>query len=170
MNDQEPYQDQEFHGPSKSQRKREAAALQDTGARLVELPAAQLDNIPMPPELRQAVLQARTISARGGRRRQLQYIGKLMRRLDPQPILQALEDLDRSSLEARRCQHDLERLVEELIGGDQGRLEGLLEQYPQAEAQPIRQLIRNARKERDQDKPPRSRRALFRHLREIVRA
>lgn len=77
--------------PSKSQRKREATALQDLGERLVELTPAQLNRIPLSEELLAAVQAAQTIRQRGGRKRQLQYIGKLMRRLDdPEPIRAAL--------------------------------------------------------------------------------
>lgn len=72
--------------PSKSQRKREATALQVLGERLVGLTAAQLRPLPLPDELRAAVAMAQTISQRGGRKRQLQYIGKLMRRLESPEI------------------------------------------------------------------------------------
>ncbi|MCP5159993.1 MAG: DUF615 domain-containing protein [Gammaproteobacteria bacterium] len=68
--------------PSKSQRKREATALQELGERLVKLTSTQLSRVPLPEELLAAVRLAQTISQRGGRKRQLQYIGKLMRRLD----------------------------------------------------------------------------------------
>ncbi len=77
--------------PSKSQRKREATALQDLGEQLVALTRAQLSRIPLPEELRAAVQAAQAITQRGGHKRQLQYIGKLMRRLDdPEPIRAAL--------------------------------------------------------------------------------
>ena len=77
--------------PSKSQRKREATALQSLGETLVALKPAQLARIPLPDELREAVLAARQMQQRGARKRQLQYIGKLMRRIDPEPIRTALE-------------------------------------------------------------------------------
>lgn len=77
--------------PSKSQRKRDAIALQDLGAQLVSLTAAQLNRIALPEELLEAVRTAQAISQRGGRKRQLQYIGKLMRRIDdPESIRIAL--------------------------------------------------------------------------------
>jgi len=76
--------------PSKSQRKREALALQDLGEMLVDLKPAQLDKMPLPEELREAVLAARQMNQRGARKRQLQYIGRLMRELDPEPIRAAL--------------------------------------------------------------------------------
>ncbi len=76
--------------PSKSQRKREALALQDLGETLVTLKPAQLDKIPLPEKLREAVLAARQMNQRGARKRQLQYIGRLMREIDPEPIRVAL--------------------------------------------------------------------------------
>ena len=76
--------------PSKSQRKREALALQDLGEILVTLKPAQLAKIPLPEELREAVLAARQMNQRGARKRQLQYIGRLMREIDPEPIRAAL--------------------------------------------------------------------------------
>ena len=77
--------------PSKSQRKRAATALQDLGEQLVKLTPAQLDRIPLPEELRAAARAARATPQRGARKRQLQYIGKLMRRIDdPEPIRAAL--------------------------------------------------------------------------------
>jgi ribosome-associated protein len=72
--------------PSKSQRKREATALQELGERLVNLTATQLNRIPLSEELLAAVRLAQSISQRGGHKRQLQYIGKLMRRLDDAEI------------------------------------------------------------------------------------
>ena len=84
MNDDKTEQDlPEFERPpSKSQRKREATALQELGEQLVKLTPAQLQRIPLPEELQATVRLAQTIAQRGGRKRQLQYIGKLMRRLD----------------------------------------------------------------------------------------
>ena len=80
--------------PSKSQRKRDATALQDLGARLVELSATRLNQIPLPDELLAAVRMAQATTQRGARKRQLQYIGKLMRRIeDPEAIRQALDGL-----------------------------------------------------------------------------
>ncbi|MBE2294306.1 MAG: DUF615 domain-containing protein [Phycisphaerales bacterium] len=80
-----------FRPPSKSQRKREATALQDLGEQLVKLTPTQLRRIPLPEELLAAVQMAQSISQRGGRKRQLQFIGKLMRQIDdPEPIRSAL--------------------------------------------------------------------------------
>lgn len=80
----------DFERPSKSQRKREATALQRLGEQLVSLKPAQLDRIPLPEELREAIRAAQGMNQRGARRRQLQYIGKLMRRTEVEPIREAL--------------------------------------------------------------------------------
>ncbi len=72
--------------PSKSQRKREATVLQELGEQLVKLTATQLNRIPLPEDLLAAVRLAQSITQRGGRKRQLQYIGKLMRQLDETDI------------------------------------------------------------------------------------
>ena len=79
--------------PSKSQRKKEVHALQDLGVELVALSDERLAALELPERLRDAVLEARHITAREARRRQLQYIGKLMRQVDAEPIRAALAAL-----------------------------------------------------------------------------
>ncbi len=89
--DSDPHDPEASLPPSKSQRKRDATALQDLGEQLVELTPVQLERIPLPDDVLAAVRTARTISQRGGRKRQLQYIGKLMRQIDdPEAIRAAL--------------------------------------------------------------------------------
>ena len=89
--DFDPDSFEELEGPSKSQRKRDATALQDLGAQLVKLTSAQLNRIPLPADLLAAVRAAQAMPQRGAHKRQLQYIGKLMRQInDPEPIRAAL--------------------------------------------------------------------------------
>ena len=90
MDTREQQLPEQIDKPSKSQRKREALALQDLGETLVTLKPAQLDKMPLPDKLREAVLAARQMNQRGARKRQLQYIGRLMREIDPEPIRAAL--------------------------------------------------------------------------------
>jgi len=90
MDTREQQLPEQIDKPSKSQRKREALALQDLGATLITLKPAQLDKMPLPEELREAVLAARQMTQRGARKRQLQYIGRLMREIEPEPIRVAL--------------------------------------------------------------------------------
>ncbi|HEY9147482.1 MAG TPA: ribosome biogenesis factor YjgA, partial [Gammaproteobacteria bacterium] len=103
------HDDEEIIFVSKSQLKRESHALQELGEALVELPASKLAQIPMPEELADAVALARKITARGGRKRQLQYIGKVMRQIDPEPIERAMEGLKADSARETARLHKLEQ-------------------------------------------------------------
>jgi ribosome-associated protein len=141
-------------------------ALQALGARLVELNKERLAKIDMPEELRDAVRDAQRMSKHEARRRQLQYIGRLMRDVDPAPIQEALDELDGVSAAANARQHALERLRERLLE-DEGVLEEIGRRHTTADFQRLRQLRRNALKERAEGKPPRAFRELFRVLREL---
>ena len=153
--------------PSRSQLKREAEALQDIGRALVELPQAKLDRIELPDKLREAIDLARRITAHGGKRRQMQYIGKLMRGLDAEPIRARLEAMQQADRRAAQRFHLLEELRDKLIAEGDEALGDLLDRYPHADRQHLRQLIRQAQQERDRNKPPASARSLFRYLREL---
>lgn len=158
--------------PSKSQRKREAHALQALGERLIALKPGLLETMPLPADLLAAVQAAQAMTKHGALRRQRQYIGKLMRTIDVIPIQQALDALQASSLAAKRQQRDLERWVADLLDDERSKaaLETFFDRYPQADRQRIRQLIRTAVAEQQQGKPPAARRMLFRTLREISAA
>ncbi len=150
--------------PSKSQKKRDSLALQALGERLVELPPHQLDPIEMPAALREAIDAARTITARGGRKRQLQYIGKLMRNVDPEPIRAALAKLDESGLASRALLHHAEHWRTRLLDEGDGALGEYIEAHPSVDRQRLRRLVRDAHAERAAGRPPRHQRALFRYL------
>ncbi len=151
---------------SKSQRKRDALALQALAEDLVQLTPSQLDGVPLSDELREAVAGARTLS-RGAYRRQLRYLGRLLRGMDAEPVKRAVDALSHAShadkARLRRLERWRERLIEE---GDPAVTE-LLEAFPEADAQSLRQLVRNARKEQAAGRPPRSFRQLFRFLSEL---
>ena len=100
--------------PSKTRRKKDMHELQALGERLVELSSAQLAQVDMPDDLRDAVLEARRITGREGRRRQLQYIGRLMRDIDPAPIRAKLDEWHGQSREATAQMHAIERWRERL--------------------------------------------------------
>lgn len=151
---------------SKSQLKRESHALTDLGKELVELPQSKLEKIPMEENIREAVALARRISERGGRKRQLQYIGKLLRNTDAEPILAAVEALREEHLQANARMHRLEQWRDRLLAEGDSALAELLAQQPDADRQHLRQLLRNAQKEREQNKPPKSARELFKYLRD----
>ncbi|MBI4995778.1 MAG: DUF615 domain-containing protein [Rhodocyclales bacterium] len=159
-------EDQQAERPSKSQLKREMDALQALGARLIELGKERLAKIDMPDELRVAVKEAQRITAHGGRRRQLQYIGRLMRNVDPAPIQAAIDEVDGISAVAKARQHALERLRERFLE-DESVLDEIARRTATADFQQLRQLRRNALKEKAEGKPPRAYRELFRVLREL---
>ena len=160
-------EDAEFDGPSKSQKKREMTALQVLGAALVDLPMDKLAKLEMPDSLRLAIMDARRITKHEARRRQMQYIGKLMRSADAAP-LQAAIDAQRGQSNAESARlHRLERLRSRLIDDERGALEEIAAAHPGVDLQQLRQLRRNTLKEREQDKPPRAYREIFRLLREM---
>ncbi len=149
--------------PSKSQRKRESAALQDIGTELVRLPAEQVRSLDLPEPLRLAVLEAQRIRSRGALRRQMQFIGRLMRSIDAEPITEQLATLCGESERAKARFHALERWRERLLADDAAVSEWQAA-HPGSDVQQLRQLIRNARKEVAEQKPPKAYRALFRLL------
>lgn len=173
MNQNDFDQDQfENEPPSKSQLKREAEAVQALGRELVELPAASygslMAGLDLPEALREALDTCRSINARGGRKRQLQYIGKLMRGIDAGPIRNALAGLAGKNAAETAALHRMEQWRERLIAEGDGALAVLLDEYPTADRQQLRQLVMKARKERDAGQPPAAARALFRALRDLV--
>ena len=152
--------------PSKSSKKREMLALQDLGAQLVELNEQQIASMQLPEALLEAVLEARRLTKHEAKRRQLQFIGRLMREIDAAPIRERLEKWRGQGREHTAQLHTLERWRDELLAGDPA-LERFLRQYPGADSQKLRTLIRNARREQGAALPPRSYRELFRVLREM---
>jgi ribosome-associated protein len=149
---------------SKTQKKREMEELQKLGASLIALAPAQLDTLELPAQLLEAVREAQRITSREARRRQVQFIGKLMRSLDPAPVRAALARLDGRSAAARAEQRLLERWRERLLGDDAALAE-FAAQFPRAEVQQIQALIQEARSEIAARRPPRAQRGLFRALR-----
>ncbi|TMH26907.1 MAG: DUF615 domain-containing protein [Betaproteobacteria bacterium] len=151
---------------SKTQRKKEMHALQALGIELVELGEAQLDALELPEKLAQAVREAKRIRSHEGRRRQMQYIGRLMREIDAVPIRAQLDALTGQSAEAAARHRRLEALRERLIGDD-GALTDYVASHAGADLQELRTLIRNARREQEAGRPPRAYRELFRLLKAL---
>lgn len=152
--------------PSKSQRKRDSLALQDLGVELVGLAAGQLARIELPAPLRAAVRDAQGISSNGAKRRQMQYIGRLMRAADAAPIRAALAAIQGVSAAAKAREQRLERLRQALLETEDG-LADIARAFPAADLRQLRQLRRNALKEQAQGKPSRAFREIFRLLREL---
>lgn len=152
--------------PSKSAIKRAMTELQALGEQLVALSAEQLKKIELPEDLREAVRDAQRFTQHEARRRQLQYIGRLMRNLDAEPIRAALDDIRGVSAAANARQHALERLRARFLA-DEKVIGEIAATHPDADLQKLRQLRRNALKEQELGKPPRAFRELFRVLREL---
>jgi ribosome-associated protein len=151
---------------SRSRRKREVEELQKLGAALVDLAPAQLDAIELPEALAAAVREAQRMRSHEARRRQLQYIGKLMRSVDPEPVRAALSALAGQSATARARHRRLEDWRARLIDDDEALTE-YAAGHPGADLQALRTLIRNARREILENRPPRAQREMFRLIREL---
>lgn len=165
--EQAPEEGEEIQPPSKTKRKEAMLALQDLGEELVKLPATKLEKLDLPDELRRAVEDCRRFTKHGAIRRQLQYIGRLMRGVDEAPIARQLAAWRGESDEEKALLHRIERWRDRLIENDDA-LTLFLNEYPQADATQFRQLIRNARHEAASSKPPKSSRAIFKLVREAV--
>lgn len=161
-----PTPDDDLEPLSKTRKKQQMEALQELGEELAELPADGLKRVDIPEHLRDALQEARRMTSHGAKRRQLQYIGKLMRDIDPEPIRAALANLrGESAVEVARM-HRLERLRTRLME-DEKTLSGIADAFPGADLQHLRALRRSALKEHEAGKPPRSYRALFQCLKEL---
>lgn len=153
--------------PSKTQRKKEMLALQDLGAELLSLNEQQLAAMALPENLHEAVAAAKRITKFEARRRQLQYIGKLMRAIDAEPIRARLAAWKAASrAEAVRLQR-IERWRERLLA-EENALAEFVAQYPRADAQRLRALVHDAHRERAANRSPRSYRMLFQLVRDIL--
>lgn len=153
--------------PSKTRLKQEMHALQALGERLVELEPARIAELDLPEKLIDALQEARKITSHGARRRQMQFIGKLMRTVDPLPVQEKLDAWQHSSLKHTAWLHQLERWRDRMIS-DESAVTEFVQSYPQIDVRQLRTLLRNIERERQADKPPKSFRALFQLLRQII--
>lgn len=152
---------------SKSQFKREAQAFDDLGKKLVSLSEKQLEKMQLVEPLKTAVISAQTMQKEAFRR-QLQYIGKLLRKADTSLIEDELARIENRSSETNAFFQRLEKYRDRLIANDEALLEELINLYSHIDRQHIRQLIRNAQKELSMEKPQGSAKVLFRYLRKIT--
>lgn len=154
--------------PSKTQLKREMLELQQLGEHLIALGDSELAAIPVPANLLEAIHDARKMKKHGALYRQKQFIGKLMRDIDAEPIRQALAKIqDRARATAARF-HTVESWRDRLVHEGDAAFALLLEKYPQADRQHLRRLMRDAAAERAKNKPPKAARQLFRYLNELM--
>lgn len=152
---------------SRSEKKREAEAAQELGKELLSLPKEIIRSLQLPEKLLTAVMDAKKIHHHEAQRRQMQYIGALMRTIDHTLIKDAVDTAGLKRAEEALKFKQLEDLRDGLISGEKDLQKEVLETYPNADRQHLSQLIRNARKEKEKNRPPKSSRALFRELRDL---
>ncbi|MBH8580348.1 ribosome biogenesis factor YjgA [Bisbaumannia pacifica] len=153
---------------SKTQRKQEMHALQALGEKIIALSEAQRAKLPLSDDMLAAVEETGRIRAREARRRHMQYVGKLMRKEDTEAIQAAFDEFEQEKLRRDHAFHRLERWRDRLIDEGDEAVEAFLADFPDADRQALRQLIRNAQRERAADKPPASSRKLFKLIRDIA--
>ncbi|MDY0961529.1 ribosome biogenesis factor YjgA [Massilia sp. CFBP9026] len=159
----------EYDRPSKSELKRQSNELQKLGEQLVEAPRDRVKRVPMPEDIRDVILETQTITNHEGRRRAMQFVGKKMRTLDEEEvaIIQRTIDSWKGASKAETASlHALERRREKLLADDKA-LTVLLEENPELDVQHLRTLIRNARKEVAESKPPKAYREIFQILKDL---
>jgi len=150
---------------SKTRKKAQMHALQKLGIELVDLSKERLASMQLPETLVEAIREAQRITAHEGRRRQMQYIGRLMRDIDPAPIQERLDAWRGQSKAEVARQHGMERLRDTLIADDSALTE-FAQKHPEVDLQALRNLIRNARKEAAEGRPPKSYREIFKVIRD----
>jgi ribosome-associated protein len=152
---------------SKTRRKKDMHALQALGEALVALTPAQLAGLSLPERLADAIGEARRIPTFEGRRRQMQYIGRLMREVDAEPIAQRLQQLRYGRAQDNARHHAAELWRERLLAEDSALTE-LAAAHPGLDTQHLHTLVRNARREAARGDAPKAQRALFRALRDCL--
>lgn len=153
---------------SRTKIKQEATELQKLGERLISLTKAQLLCIDIPKELNDAIILSKTINTNKAKRRQKQYIGALMRQIDLEPVLKALKRIEGGLGLTQGATKELKLWQTDLINGEDTPIEIILDKFPEADRQKLRQLIRNARKEKLAAKSQKAAQSLLRYLKEIA--
>ena len=153
--------------PSKSQLKREARLLFELGRDLVAMSPGKLAALPVEEDLKYAIDLARNIKSHVARKRQVQFIAKMMRHRDITPIQQALEAQDQQARQLTVRQHRIEAWRDRLLSNGDEAISELVAGMESFDIQSVRNLLRNARKEAEKGKPPAAARKLFRLLREL---
>ena len=152
---------------SKSEIKRDAEDLKQLGEKLVNLTKAKLTKVPLDDSLKDAIELAQRLQ-KEARRRQLQYIGKLLRSIDAEPIREALEKIENKHNQQQAMLHKLEILRDELVAKGDVALTDLLNEHPSADRQQLRNLIRAAQKEKEQNKPSKAYREIYQILKTLI--
>lgn len=160
--------DEQEERPSKSQLKREMHALQALGETLIAMKPAERARFPLSDDMLRAIEETSRIRSHEGRRRHMQYVGKLIRKEDLAAIQGVFDAIEQEKEQRDHAFHRLEKWRDRLVDEGDDAVDLFLADYPGADRQTLRQLVRNARKEREQGKPPTSARKLFKHLRDTL--
>jgi len=163
----QPDEDDDFDRPSKTQKKKDSHVLQSLGEDLLTLPADRVTPLALPEILLDAIKAAKKITNFEGKRRQMQYIGKLMRKVDPEPIKEAVAAYKLGHAKDSLALHQSERWRERLLAED-GALQEFIEQHGGIDVQQLRSLVRAARKDASAAPEQRSGRA-FRDLFQFIK-
>ena len=155
--------------PSKSQRKRDMEALRVLAEKLSQISADHLARVE-DEQIRESVTAATRITKGNARKRQIQYVAKLLSRIDTTPIQQIVDELDASSAAHVQKFHQLESWRERLINGDDAAFGEIVEQYPQCDRQHLRTLTRQAVQEHEQSEQHVQFRKLFQFLKKLEEA
>ncbi len=160
--------EEELDFVSKSELKRESLAMQKLGEEICALPDSKLAKLELPTDLENAIHEYRRLKKNEAKRRQMQFIGKLMRAADSHDIEMQLKVFRHEKRFANQYFHKLEQLRDRLLANDNEVIQELVEQYPAIDRQQLRTYVRNASKEKQQSKPPKHARQLFQYLKEHI--
>lgn len=153
---------------SKSQMKREMLALQELGEKLVGLPLDRVMKLDILVELKEAVVELKKMTSKEAKRRQMQYIGALMRNTDPEPIKDAIADVEAGSYKSAKLFKKIENWRDRLCEGDEALETEIIGNFPGMDAQQFRQHLRNAKKEREKQTGNKASRVLFKFIRATI--
>lgn len=154
--------------PNKSQIKRDIAELQKFAEALTQLSIQQLEEMQLEEKIYEAVAAAAAMPQKGARKRQLKFITGLLRKTDSEPIVEQLAIIENKSAHSSREHHILEQWRDRLLQQGDTALSELVAEFPEADSQKLRQLMRNANKELQAGKPPKSSRLIYRYLKELI--
>ncbi len=159
-------EEEEIIWVSKTEMKNDMIELQKLGEELVELKPSVLEKFPLPDDLADAIKDAQRFD-KEARRRQLQYIGKIMRNIDPEPLQAALDKVRNKHSQSTAMLHKLEEMRDRIVEEGDKAIEDVLAIYPDVDRQRLRQLARQARKEKEGSKPPKASREIFQLLKDL---
>lgn len=158
----EPYSER----PNKTQLKREMKALHDLGRQLVEMPLSKFEKITLSERISDAILLAKKLK-KGALQRQLRFIAGIMKEEDTNTIIAEIKQLSLPQEQEVKAFHQVEEWRDKLIAGDNNLINKLVDKFS-ADRQHLRQLVRNANKEAQNNKPPKASRLLFKYLKDLL--